>query len=242
MEILLFKGIRAARNVLFFFINMTYAVILLRMLNAAGAELILQEIFHVIIWLLLLILLIKHFKNIKYIFKIDEKHKIKDILIIFLQALFTIAASVIFLLSLLLISSFKNMPKQNFDAPSVKAYNILYKQMQAYKPAYNNLSGFENSFFEGLNLNEKHQTPDGIIYSVIKFQNECRVINTEDYKKSDCLIEADVNGFKKPNKPHKDKTIFIIDGINNKIIPSKQARKRIDNYYNYNLNTDEAGL
>ena len=58
---------------------------------------------------------------------------------------------------------------------------------------------------------------DGILISIIKFENNCRYVNTEYLGQSDCIIEVDANNFKKPNTIGKDRILFAIDGKNNTI-------------------------
>lgn len=64
---------------------------------------------------------------------------------------------------------------------------------------------------------------DGMIYSLVKYQEGCRYIDTEKPYSSDCVLEIDLNGFKDPNNEKTDRLIFVISG--NELIPSDISKK-----------------
>ena len=64
-------------------------------------------------------------------------------------------------------------------------------------------------------------TYDGILMSIIKFKEGCNYVNKAFLGKSDCLIEVDANNYNKPNQIGQDRTLFAIDGKNNKIIADR---------------------
>lgn len=58
---------------------------------------------------------------------------------------------------------------------------------------------------------------DGMLLSLIKFQNGCSYVNTKQLGKSDCIIEVDVNHYEEPNQIGKDRVLMAIDATTNTI-------------------------
>ena len=74
----------------------------------------------------------------------------------------------------------------------------------------------------------------GIAYIVSKYEQGCNKVDLENHENSSCLIDVDVNGFREPNEyynPEKprnvDRITFVVDGVNNKIIPPNKYKDAI---------------
>ncbi len=74
----------------------------------------------------------------------------------------------------------------------------------------------------------------GTAYIVSKFEQGCNNVDLENHENSSCLIDVDVNGFREPNEyynPEKprnvDRITFVVDGVNNKIIPPNKYKDAI---------------
>ncbi len=140
-------------------------------------------------------------------------------------------------LIILLISSFSELNSPiEYKSAIQKANNLLDKcvKEEGVKDFFT-VEEFENVFTKRLPIHEylsfdindvkkynlaryynkpTFQTTDGIIYSIVKFKPGCNFAsNGVDYAKSDCVIEVDVNGLKKPNKRNRnynsDRYMFI---------------------------------
>lgn len=61
-------------------------------------------------------------------------------------------------------------------------------------------------------------TYDGVLMSIIKFNEGCEYTNKRNIAKSDCIIEVDTNHYEKPNQIGQDRVLMAIDGINNTVI------------------------
>ena len=92
----------------------------------------------------------------------------------------------------------------------VKTTNGLYKEFIERDIMKFKLHDFVN--------NPTIVTYDRLILSIIKFKNGCQYSNKAFIGTSDCLIEVDVNHFDSPNQIGQDRTLFAIDGKNNRII------------------------
>ena len=108
------------------------------------------------------------------------------------------------------IAKFINSKLPAKDLLYVKTANHVYKEFLESDIRRFNLSDFVN--------NPTIVTYDRLLMSIIKFQNGCKYANKTFIGASDCLIEVDVNHFDSPNQIGQDRTLFAIDGKNNKII------------------------
>ena len=61
-------------------------------------------------------------------------------------------------------------------------------------------------------------TYDGVLMSIIKFNEGCEYINKRNIAKSDCIIEVDTNHYEKPNQIGQDRVLIAIDGNTNEIV------------------------
>ena len=61
-------------------------------------------------------------------------------------------------------------------------------------------------------------TYDGVLMSIIKFNEGCEYINKRNIAKSDCIIEVDTNHYEKPNQIGQDRVLMAIDGNTNEIV------------------------
>ena len=89
----------------------------------------------------------------------------------------------------------------------------------------------ENEIYK-YKLQEYKQKPiintyDDVSIMFYKFENDCKIVDTVNVEKSDCIIDADLNTYKNPknNKKYNDKNpkntdrySYIIDGNNNKVV------------------------
>lgn len=55
-------------------------------------------------------------------------------------------------------------------------------------------------------------TTDGIIYSIIKYEQGCKIVDLRNQENSSCVIEIDANGLRKPNKYAADRVLLVING------------------------------
>lgn len=130
--------------------------------------------------------------------------------------------------SLLLIISINE--ENSYDSAE-KLANTLMLRYPVKKSYYLNLNKyktykFTKSEIKKYRLEDFVNKPtivryDGILVSIIKYENECNYVNTRYLGNSDCIIEVDINSFKEPNEIGKDRTIFAIDGRHNTIKADK---------------------
>ena len=98
---------------------------------------------------------------------------------------------------------------------------------------------FKNGEIKKYKLTEYKDKPfvvdaRGIAYIISKFEQGCNNVDLENHENSSCLIDVDVNGFREPNEyynPEKprnvDRITFVVDGVNNKIIPPNKYKDAI---------------
>lgn len=108
------------------------------------------------------------------------------------------------------VAKFINSKLPVKDLLYVKTTDNIYKEFLASDIYKFNLNDFVN--------NPTLVTYDKILMSIIKFKDGCKYVNKAFLGTSDCLIEIDVNHFDKPNQIGQDRTLFAIDGKNNRII------------------------
>ena len=106
------------------------------------------------------------------------------------------------------VAKFINNQLPIMDAYYLHTQNHSYNEFSRYEIYQHKLDDFVNK--------PTLATYDGILMSIIKFKEGCNYINKTFIGKSDCLIE--VNHFEKPNQIGADRTLFAIDGKNNRII------------------------
>ncbi len=193
-----------------------------------------------------IITIIKNRKNLKNLFKISKKHKVRDIIQIIIH-------STIYILVLLLfirIWNEANRPcyQNNRNGYVKKCISILNQAISLeYSLEKTKISDFETAddmqalFKRRLSIKDKgnlpkkyqdnryFQTFDGIIYSIVKFEKGCKIIDIENPMNSSCVIELDINGAQKPNKLNDDIFQAVIDAENMQVLPSAYIREHIFN-------------
>ena len=108
------------------------------------------------------------------------------------------------------VAKFINTKLPVKDLLYVKTPNDIYKEFLASDIYKFNLNDFVN--------HPTLVTYDKILMSIIKFKDGCQYVNKAFLGTSDCIIEIDVNHFDKPNQIGQDRTLFAIDGKNNRIV------------------------
>ena len=108
------------------------------------------------------------------------------------------------------IAKFINSKLPAKDLLYVKTNNSIYKEFLEKDIMEFNLHDFVN--------HPTIVTYDKILMSIVKFKEGCKYVNKAFLGTSDCIIEIDVNYFDRPNQIGQDRTLFAIDGNNNKII------------------------
>lgn len=165
--------------------------------------------------------LIKERKNIKNMFRLNPKHKIRDIIIIIIQiisALFIFYFVFIMILFGLAFQPIKHRPDNSI------ALNTAIHQLNnaiIYEYSINGITFSDIKTKEELKtLFQKHisiqelppeydiencfQATNGIIFKIVKFEEGCKTIDLQKPLNSSCVIEIDVNGQKNPNIVNKD--------------------------------------
>lgn len=195
-----------------------------------------------------IITIIKNRKNLKNLFQISKKHKVRDIFQIIIHS----AIYIFILLLFILIWNEANRPcyQNNRNRYVKKSISILNQAISLeYEIEKTKISDLETSndlkalfgrrlnILEKTNLHKKYQderyfqTADGIIYSIVKFEKGCKTIDIENPMNSSCVMEFDVNGEKKPNKLNDDIFQAVIDAENMRILPSAYITEHIFNQH-----------
>lgn len=195
-----------------------------------------------------IITIIKNRKNLKNLFKISKKHKVRDIFQIIIHS----AIYIFILILFILIWNEANRPcypNNRIIIPSVKkSISILNQAISLeYSLEKTKISDFETAddmqalfkrrlgIMDKGNLHQQYQdnkyfqTFDGIVYSIVKFEKGCKIIDIENPMNSSCVIEFDINGEQKPNKSNEDIFQAVIDAENMRILPSAYIREHIFN-------------
>lgn len=105
-------------------------------------------------------------------------------------------------------------------------YRLPIKQMYYVATKYEEPMPFSNYEIINYRLNDFKNKPtlvnyEGVMMSIIKFQNNCKYTNSQYIGKSDCIIEIDVNHYEEPNQIGQDRVLFAIDGKNNTVVTGK---------------------
>lgn len=91
------------------------------------------------------------------------------------------------------------------------------KKLYYYETGTIPASKFTQEEINLYNLKEFQNNPtilfnNGILMSIIKFEQGCNNIDTDNIENSDCIIEADANNFSPPNIRGEDRALFAING------------------------------
>ncbi len=147
-----------------------------------------------------------------------------------------------------------NMIKQNYGTVCYNDKNEIAKQLIKKFLPMNNVKFVKNStefpyseisdidIFK-YKLSEYKNSPiltdvSGISYILYKIENNCSIVDVDNYENSSCIIIVDTNGYKdKPNsikyKPKNsiatDRYPFIIDGNTNSVVIPKYFEDLIKN-------------
>lgn len=105
-------------------------------------------------------------------------------------------------------------------------YRLPIKQMYYTSTRYEDPETFSNYEILNYRLHDFKGNPtlvnyEGVMMSIIKFQNSCNYVNKQFIGKSDCIIEVDLNHYEAPNQIGQDRVLFAIDGKNNTIVTGK---------------------
>ena len=128
---------------------------------------------------------------------------------------------------------FKIYGKETYSNANDMALSLNYRLpiKQMYYVTTRNEDPITFSNYEILNyrLNDFKNNPtlvnyEGVMMSIIKFQNNCKYTNSQYIGKSDCIIEVDVNHYEPPNQIGQDRILFAIDGKNNTVVEGKRIQ------------------
>lgn len=193
-----------------------------------------------------IIYLLKERKNFKNFFKLNPKHKIRDILLFIWHFFFVSIIYYIFIICLLLYTAFPIAPaKPDHSIVTKTTINMLnsaliyeYAKNGTQISDINTKEELELILKKGLPLQELPteynngnywQTTNGVIYRIVKFEKNCSKTDLHEPLNSSCVIEFDVNGAKKPNRLNQDIFHVILNGddYNMKILPSDYIQAKI---------------
>ena len=128
---------------------------------------------------------------------------------------------------------FKIYGKETYSNANDMALSLNYRLpiKQMYYVTTRNEDPMTFSNYEILNyrLNDFKNNPtlvnyEGVMMSIIKFQNNCKYTNSQYIGKSDCIIEVDINHYEPPNQIGQDRILFAIDGKNNTVVEGKRIQ------------------
>ena len=111
------------------------------------------------------------------------------------------------------------------EMPRMNGIEFLRKLMPQYPLPVVMISALDGKVFDALEAGAVDfvnkptlVTYDGVLMSIIKFNEGCEYINKRNIAKSDCIIEVDTNHYEKPNQIGQDRVLMAIDGNTNEIV------------------------